>query len=138
MSSRTSTTEGTLARLGFADPRRAAALLDDRALLPLRAAFPDGQLDDLVAVVGDTADPDQGLLGLVRVAESLAAQGDPSDWGISSLSRELATDGVGRERVMGVLGEHVFDFFLRNKRQEWLDYRHEISQFELNRYLPRL
>jgi glutamine synthetase len=40
--------------------------------------------------------------------------------------------------VAEVLGEHVFDFFLRNKRQEWLDYRHEISQFELNRYLPRL
>ena len=40
--------------------------------------------------------------------------------------------------VADILGEHVFDFFLRNKRQEWLDYRHEISQFELNRYLPRL
>jgi glutamine synthetase len=42
------------------------------------------------------------------------------------------------ELVADVLGEHVFDFFLRNKRQEWLDYRHEVSQFELNRYLPRL
>ena len=104
MSSRTSTTEGVLARLGFADPRRAAGLLGDRALLPLRAVFPDGQLDDLVAAVGDTADPDQGLLGLVRVAESLAAQGDPPDWGITAFATELATDGVGRERVVGVLG----------------------------------
>jgi glutamine synthetase len=42
------------------------------------------------------------------------------------------------ELVADILGEHVFDFFLRNKRQEWLDYRHEVSRFELDRYLPRL
>jgi glutamate-ammonia-ligase adenylyltransferase len=122
MSSRTSTTEGALARLGFADPKRAAALLDDRALLPLRAAFPDGQLDDLVGVVGDTADPDQGLLGLVRVAESLAAQGDPADWGISAFARELATDGAGRARVAGVLGAStaLVDELVRHP-EHWVD-----------------
>ena len=27
------------------------------------------------------------------------------------------------ELVAEVLGEHVFDFFLRNKRAEWEDYR---------------
>ncbi|EWT06944.1 glutamine synthetase [Intrasporangium chromatireducens Q5-1] len=42
------------------------------------------------------------------------------------------------ELVAELLGEHVFDFFLRNKRQEWRDYRHEISRFELDRYLTRL
>ncbi|HEX6054414.1 MAG TPA: glutamine synthetase family protein [Intrasporangium sp.] len=42
------------------------------------------------------------------------------------------------ELVADVLGEHVFDFFLRNKRQEWQDYRHDVSRFELDRYLPRL
>ena len=31
------------------------------------------------------------------------------------------------ELVADVLGEHVFDFFLRNKRQEWQDYRHDVS-----------
>ncbi|MGO4598880.1 bifunctional [glutamine synthetase] adenylyltransferase/[glutamine synthetase]-adenylyl-L-tyrosine phosphorylase [Terrabacter sp. 2RAF25] len=122
MSSRTSTTEGALARLGFADPKRAAGLLDDRALLPLRAAFPEGQLDDLVAVVGDTADPDQGLLGLVRVAESLAAQGDPTDWGISTFARELSTGGVGRKRVLGVLGAStaLVDELVRHP-EHWVD-----------------
>jgi glutamine synthetase len=40
--------------------------------------------------------------------------------------------------VAETLGEHVFDFFLRNKRQEWDDYRHEISAFELKRYLRTL
>ena len=42
------------------------------------------------------------------------------------------------ELVAEVLGEHVFEFFLRNKRQEWQDYRHDVSRFELDRYLPRL
>lgn len=44
----------------------------------------------------------------------------------------------GSELVAETLGEHVFDFFLRNKRAEWADYRHQVTQFELDRYLPRL
>jgi glutamine synthetase len=42
------------------------------------------------------------------------------------------------ELVADTLGEHVFDFFLRNKRSEWDDYRGEITRFELERYLPGL
>ena len=42
------------------------------------------------------------------------------------------------ELVATTLGEHVFDFFLRNKRQEWVDYRAQITPFELDRYLPLL
>ncbi|MEO9138177.1 MAG: type I glutamate--ammonia ligase [Jatrophihabitans sp.] len=42
------------------------------------------------------------------------------------------------ELVAQTLGEHVFDFFLRNKREEWVDYRAEVSPFELRRYLPML
>jgi glutamine synthetase len=42
------------------------------------------------------------------------------------------------ELVADTLGEHVFDFFLRNKRQEWVDYRAEVTPFELRRYLPSL
>ena len=38
--------------------------------------------------------------------------------------------------VAEALGEHVFDFFLRNKREEWADYRRQVSRFELDRYLP--
>lgn len=36
------------------------------------------------------------------------------------------------------LGEHVFDFFLRNKREEWQEYRRQVSRYELDRYLPIL
>ncbi len=42
------------------------------------------------------------------------------------------------ELVAETLGEHVFDFFLRNKREEWRDYRHQVTAFELDRYLPVL
>ena len=42
------------------------------------------------------------------------------------------------ELVALTLGEHVFDFFLRNKRNEWNDYRAEVTPFELRRYLPLL
>ncbi len=42
------------------------------------------------------------------------------------------------ELVAQTLGEHVFDFFLRNKRAEWIDYRAEVTPFELRRYLPSL
>jgi len=42
------------------------------------------------------------------------------------------------ELVAETLGEHVFDFFLRNKRAEWEEYRGQVTAFELERYLPRL
>ncbi|MCW2620813.1 MAG: glutamine synthetase, partial [Frankiales bacterium] len=42
------------------------------------------------------------------------------------------------ELVAETLGEHVFDFFLRNKREEWRAYRSEVTPFELGRYLPVL
>ncbi len=38
--------------------------------------------------------------------------------------------------VAETLGEHVFDFFLRNKRQEWQDYRTQVTQFELDKLMP--
>ena len=42
------------------------------------------------------------------------------------------------ELVAEMLGEHVFDFFLRNKREECTDYRRKVTPFELERYLPAL
>ena len=42
------------------------------------------------------------------------------------------------EFVAGVLGEHVFEYFLRNKHAEWHEYRQQITQYELSKYLPRL
>lgn len=42
------------------------------------------------------------------------------------------------ELVAETLGEHVFDFFLRNKRAEWEEYRRQVTAWELDRYLPML
>ena len=42
------------------------------------------------------------------------------------------------ELVAETLGEHVFDFFLRNKRAEWAQYRRQVTQWERERYLPVL
>jgi glutamine synthetase len=40
--------------------------------------------------------------------------------------------------VAEALGEHVFGWFLRNKRAEWERYQHHVSRFELETYLPIL
>ena len=42
------------------------------------------------------------------------------------------------ELLAETLGEHVFDFFLRNKRNEWQEYRTQVSAFERDRMLPVL
>ena len=39
------------------------------------------------------------------------------------------------EFVPEALGEHVFDYFLRNKRAEFEAYRRQVTPFELRRYL---
>jgi glutamine synthetase len=40
------------------------------------------------------------------------------------------------ELLAETLGEHVFDFVLRNKRAEWTDYQGEVTAFERDRMLP--
>jgi len=40
--------------------------------------------------------------------------------------------------VRRVLGDHVFNKFIENKKIEWDMYRTHVSTFELDRYLPRL
>jgi glutamine synthetase len=42
------------------------------------------------------------------------------------------------ELVAETLGEHVFEFFLRNKRAEWEEYAKQVTEFERSKYLPVL
>jgi glutamine synthetase len=42
------------------------------------------------------------------------------------------------ELVAETLGEHVFEWFIRNKWDEWAGYKAQVSQWELDRYLPTL
>jgi len=44
----------------------------------------------------------------------------------------------GSELVAEALGEHVFEYFLRNKRRDWQAYQRYVTPFERKRYLPLL
>jgi len=42
------------------------------------------------------------------------------------------------ELVLRTLGEHIFNRYVEIKRQEWEEYRVQVTQWELDRYLPIL
>jgi glutamine synthetase len=42
------------------------------------------------------------------------------------------------ELVRKALGEHVFNSFIENKKTEWDNYRTQVTEYELKRYLPIL
>jgi glutamine synthetase len=68
-------------------------------------------------------------------------EGERRAMGIDPLPQNLAEAIAVMERselVAETLGEQVFDFFLRNKRAEWQEYRNQVTPFELQRYLPVL
>jgi len=44
----------------------------------------------------------------------------------------------GSDLLADTLGDHVFEWFIRNKREEWAGYKAHVTQFELDRYLPLL
>ncbi|MFC1968243.1 glutamine synthetase, partial [Chloroflexota bacterium] len=44
----------------------------------------------------------------------------------------------GSELVKECLGEHLFNSFIRNKREEWDAYRAQVTEYELKKYLPIL
>jgi glutamine synthetase len=55
------------------------------------------------------------------------------------LSLDEALDEMERsELVAGALGDHLFEWFLRNKRAEWAEYKAQVTPMELRRYLPTI
>lgn len=73
--------------------------------------------------VFELSSKDRKALGIDRLPETLAQALDVME--SSDLVREA-------------LGDHVFNWFLRNKRKEWERYQHHVSRFELETYLPVL
>ncbi|MBM3691718.1 MAG: type I glutamate--ammonia ligase [Actinobacteria bacterium] len=66
---------------------------------------------------------------------------------------ERAVEGIGRlpgslaeaidvmegsDLVAEALGEHVFEYFVRNKRREWAEYTAQVTPWEVDRYLGSL
>jgi len=76
--------------------------------------------------------------GLKGVEESYVLS-DSSE--LISLPTDLNEAIIEMEKsalVRETLGAHVFEYVLRNKRAEWLDYSRQVSAYELDRYLPVL
>jgi glutamine synthetase len=66
---------------------------------------------------------------------------DLSKLGIDQLPQSLSDSLRAMERselVREALGEHIFEWFLRNKRSEWRAYKTHVSAFEVDRYLRAL
>ena len=103
------------------NPYLAFALLLAAGLKGIEEGYelPEGAEDDVWALT----DAERRALGITPLP--------------SNLSEAIRTMEQS-ELVAETLGEHVFDFFLRNKRNEWLEYRREVTPFELDRYLPVL
>jgi glutamine synthetase len=77
--------------------------------------------------------PDEATEVLEMSAKEQAAAG------VRDLPQSLAEalDAMeGSALVREALGDHIFEWFLRNKRAEWADYKAQVTPFELARYLP--
>ena len=113
--SRSATTKGDLLRLGFRDPEAATVAL--AALGESRAP--------LLALLGRTADPDEALAGLVRLADVV----DDRD----RLLRALAEDEGTAMRLLCVLGasEALSDHLVRHPAH-W----HELADSRLGSTRP--
>ncbi len=91
-----------------------------------------------------------GMKGIEEGYE-LPAEAEDDVWSLSERERKALGirplpkslyDAIGiaesSELLAETLGEHVFDFFLRNKRAEWEEYRTQVSAYERDRMLPVL
>jgi glutamine synthetase len=61
--------------------------------------------------------------------------------GITDLPGNLYAGILATEKselVKRILGDHVFNKFIENKKIEWDHYRTHVSQFEIDTYLPKL
>lgn len=89
-----------------------------------------------------------GLRGIERGYE-LPVESDANVFELSAFERSAAGIGSlpqslsealdvmeGSELVAEALGDHIFEWFLRNKRDEWQSYKSQVTPFELARYLP--
>ncbi len=78
---------------------------------------------EVAADVDRLSPSERAAVGVKRLPDTLASALDLME------SSELVADA---------LGEHVFDWFIRNKRAEWDRYQMHVSGYELETYLPVL
>jgi glutamine synthetase len=73
-------------------------------------------------------------IAFADAASALAAGLQPLPGDLNEAITAMAASDLVRE----TLGEHVFQYVLRNKRSEWTEYERQVSGYEINRYLPVL
>lgn len=91
-----------------------------------------------------------GLKG-VEEGYELPPEAEDDVWALTDLERqalgfEPLPESLDRavqlmessDLVAETLGEHVFDYVLKNKREEWRNYRNQVTPFELESNLRRL
>ncbi len=101
-----------------ANPYLAYAVLLAAGLKGIEEGYPlpEGAEDDVWAL----SDSERRALGIQPLPTSLET------------ALALAEES---ELVAETLGEDVFEFFLRNKRREWAEYRAQVTPYEINRFL---
>ena len=80
--------------------------------------------------------PDEADANLFEIGDDVLAK-----LGIQQLPQSLNDALVVMEQstlVQEALGEHIFEWFLRNKRSEWRAYKTQVTPFERDRYLGTL
>jgi len=80
-----------------------------------------------------------GLAGITNAYETPAASDAAGSHENLPTTLADALDAMeGSALVKDALGDHVFEWFLRNKRREWDRYQQHVSRYELENYLPVL
>jgi glutamine synthetase len=80
--------------------------------------------------------PDEADANLFEIGDEVLEK-----LGVKQIPQSLAEALGVMERstlVQEALGEHIFEWFLRNKRSEWRGYKTHVSAFERDRYLTAL
>jgi len=79
--------------------------------------------EEIAADATDFTTEERLAVGINRIPDNLASALDAME------SSELVAEA---------LGEHLFEWFLRNKRNEWDTYQRHVSRLEVEEYLPIL
>ncbi|MDO5727802.1 MAG: glutamine synthetase family protein [Bowdeniella nasicola] len=102
-----------------ANPYLAFAALLAAGLAGINSGYQldEGAEDDVWAL----SDFERRALGIAALPDSL---------------HQAVTEFERSELMAKTLGEEAFDFVIRNKHQEWNDYRQQVTPLELARFLP--
>jgi glutamine synthetase len=113
----------------------------------IEARFPDPACNPYLAFSVMLA---AGLAGIKNNYE-LPPEADDNIYEMSPAERKAADIGSlpedlheaiqiceGSDLVKSTLGEHTFEWFIRNKKQEWDDHKAYVTPYEVRRYLPIL